>query len=103
MSTLRKQLLNSKDETIRAILKSKIGEFHSASKGYFLFKVTTKLNNLVHFISFSYDEKSNIDFSTKNTVRQIAQYADCFELTITKNKTESNVVADWSYNGDDEL
>ncbi len=103
MSTLRKQLLNSKDETVRAILKSKIGDFHSVSKGHFLFKVTTKLNNLVHFISFSYDEKNDIDFSTRNTVRQIAQYADCFELTIYKSKKESYVVADWAYNGDDEF
>lgn len=102
MKTRRKELLLSKNEDIKLLLKCKLNDMHSVSKGFFVYLFSVNKTNYI--LEFKFDEISNIDFNKKTTVKTIARDCDCLEVSffIDKSKKETNTMFQWNYNGDDE-
>lgn len=94
-ASLRNQLLRTKDQELRNVLKQKIGNMITVQKGYFCYEIAA--NDKTYNLSFKFDEISNINVDPKDSVRVIASNCDCLTITDTSN---NNDIAYWQYDAD---
>lgn len=98
MSTPRNNFLNTDEPVLKALLDEMISNMLCVNKGYFSYRIEVGKSDLM--VEFKYDEMSNITFTPKSTVREIAQDADCFQvIDLSKGSVE---LVDWQYDGDSE-
>lgn len=99
MSTPRKKLLETNDPLLKELLDEMIGNLLSVNKGYFSHRFEIGKSDLL--VEFKFDEISNINFTPKTTVREIAKTCDCLQIIdLSKGSVE---LFEWSYDADHEF
>lgn len=96
--TKRKEILNTDNKILKALLKKKLKTLISVSKGYFIYQF--KVSNRDILLEFKFDDVSNIDFSQNTPVSKIIQYCDCLSIDDITEKDAIETLAYFMYDGD---
>jgi len=91
-----KKAISLKKEVALSIANTKLVNFVSVNKGYFLFKEF--IEGLEYFIEIKYDDVSDLTFKSGDTILDVID-ADCFEIESAKPNSNERLetLVSWQY------